>query len=57
MGFEEREAEELILLTKRFLNFAEQQYKSKKITEQEYEGLTCKKISFIRAIENQLVYS
>lgn len=51
----EREADELILLIKSFLTFVEKQYNNKKITEQEYEKLICKKISFIQEMENQLV--
>ncbi|MBC7959883.1 MAG: hypothetical protein H7X94_08450 [Vallitaleaceae bacterium] len=50
-----RTSEELILLTKQFLAFAESQYKNKKITEQEYEGLICKKLSFLAAMENKVV--
>lgn len=53
--YEERAAEELILITKSFLAFVEQQYKNKKITEQEYEGLTGKKVSFIKTMENQFI--
>lgn len=53
--YEESEADELILLTKSFITFVEQQYKNKKITEQEYEKLICKKVSFIQAMENQVI--
>ena len=56
MKLKEREADELVLLTKRFIAFAEKQYNNKEITEQEYEGLICKKIAFLNSYENQVVY-
>jgi hypothetical protein len=56
MKQKEREADELVLLTKRFIAFAERQYNNKEITAQEYEGLVCKKIAFLNAYENQVVY-
>lgn len=56
MKLKEREADELVLLTKRFIAFAESRYNRNEITEQEYEGLVCKKIAFLNAYEDQVVY-
>lgn len=56
MNLKEREADELVLLTKRFIAFAESQYNNKEITEQEYKVLICKKIAFLNALEDQVVY-
>lgn len=52
---DEREADELVLLTKRFLTFVEQLYKENKISEQEYEGMIQNKIVFIQSMEEHLV--
>ena len=56
MRLKEREADELILLTREFLAFARNRYENKEITEQEYRKLVCKKLSLINSIENELVF-
>ncbi len=56
MKLKEREADELVLLTKHFIAFVENQYMNKEITEQEYEVLICNKIAFINSVEKRAVY-
>lgn len=53
--YDEREGAELVLLTKCFLAFVEKQYKEKKITEQDYESMTRKKILFVKSMEKHMV--
>lgn len=55
--YEERDVDELILLTKRFLYFVEQLYKNKEISEREYEILTCNKVAFLNNIEKKAINS
>jgi hypothetical protein len=56
MNLKEREADELVMLTKCFVTFVENQYQKKEITEQEYQVLICNKIAFLNAVEKQAVY-
>lgn len=53
--FEERDVDELILLIKRFLFYADNLYKSKEISDHEYEILTCNKIAFLNNIEKKAI--